>query len=76
MKLQPGSTLISNGQLIDGTGAPPVSNAAILIKDGLIEYAGPAADAPPVTDARKIDAKGGTIMPGLIEAHIHLTYFN
>ncbi|MBE2281891.1 MAG: amidohydrolase family protein, partial [Prosthecobacter sp.] len=76
MKLQPGSTLITNGQLIDGTGAPPVPNAAVIVKEGLIEYAGPAADAPPVPDARKIDAKGGTIMPGLIEAHIHLTYFN
>ncbi|MFM2168503.1 MAG: hypothetical protein RIS79_2874 [Verrucomicrobiota bacterium] len=76
MKLQPGSTLITHGQLIDGTGAAPVPNAAVIVTDGLITYAGPAAEAPPAPDARIIDAKGGTIMPGLIEAHIHLTYFN
>ncbi|MFN7562647.1 MAG: amidohydrolase family protein, partial [Prosthecobacter sp.] len=76
MKLQPGSTLITNGQLIDGTGSAPVPNAAVIVTDGLITYAGPAAEAPPAPDARVIDAKGGTIMPGLIEAHIHLTYFN
>jgi imidazolonepropionase-like amidohydrolase len=33
------------------------------------------APAPP-PDARKIDARGGTIMPGLVEAHYHPTYFN
>ena len=45
MKTASGTTLISNGQLIDGTGSAPVAVAALLIKDGLIEYAGPASDA-------------------------------
>jgi imidazolonepropionase-like amidohydrolase len=76
MKLQPGTTVIKNGQLVDGTGRPAIPNAAVIITDGTIAYAGPAADAPPAPDARTIDAGGGTIMPGLIEAHIHLTYFN
>ncbi|MDP1591709.1 MAG: amidohydrolase family protein [Prosthecobacter sp.] len=76
MKLQPGITVVKNGQLIDGTGKPAIPNAALVIENGLITYAGPAADAPWTPDARIIDAKGGTIMPGLIEAHIHLTYFN
>jgi len=76
MKLQSGTTLIHNGQLIDGTGAAPVPNAALVITDGRITYAGPAQQAPAVIDAHTIDAKGGTIMPGLVEAHIHLTYFN
>jgi len=77
MKLQPGTTFVKNGQLVDGTGRPAVPNAAVIITDGIISYAGPAADAPPAApEARTIDAGGGTIMPGLIEAHIHLTYFN
>ncbi|MBN8420246.1 MAG: amidohydrolase family protein [Verrucomicrobia bacterium] len=76
MKLQPSTTVIKNGQLVDGTGRPAVPNAAVIITEGIITYAGPAADAPPAPDARVIDAQGGTIMPGLIEAHIHLTYFN
>ena len=77
MKLQSGTTLIRNGQLVDGTGAPPVPDAAVVVTEGIITYAGPASEAPPLDpDIRTIDARGGTILPGLVEAHIHLTYFN
>ena len=77
MKIATGTTIINNGQLIDGTGAPAVPNAALVIKNGRIEFAGPAAQAPAVPpDAERIDARGGTIMPGLVEAHFHATYFN
>lgn len=77
MKTATGLTFVENGQLIDGTGSPPVPNAAVVIVDGRICYAGPAIDAPAVPpDAERIDAKGGTIMPGLVEAHFHATYFN
>jgi len=77
MKTAAGTTIITHGQLIDGTGAPPVSDAALVIRDGRIVYTGPAAGAPEVPpDAQRIDARGGTIMPGLVEAHFHATYFN
>jgi imidazolonepropionase-like amidohydrolase len=77
MKTAPGSLLIVNGQLVDGTGSPPKADAAVLVKDGKIIYAGTAQGAPAVpVDARRIDARGGTIMPGLVEAHFHATYFN
>jgi imidazolonepropionase-like amidohydrolase len=77
MKLESGTTCITNGTLIDGTGADPVPDACLLIEDGKIAWAGPAADAPGTPeDARRIDARGGTIMPGLVEAHFHATYFN
>jgi imidazolonepropionase-like amidohydrolase len=77
MKTAEGVTLITNGQLIDGTGAPAVPDAALVIQDGRITYAGPAARAPQIArEARRIDARGGTIMPGLVEAHFHPTYFN
>jgi len=77
MKTATGLTFVHNGQLIDGTGSPPVPRAAVLIKDGRISYAGPAIDAPAIPpDTERIDAKGGTIMPGLVEAHFHASYFN
>jgi imidazolonepropionase-like amidohydrolase len=77
MKLAQGTTVISNGQLVDGTGKPPVRDAAVVLQDGKIAYAGPTAGAPKVApDAERIDARGGTIMPGLVEAHYHATYFN
>src|SRR5438874_6569974 len=77
MKTATGTTIIRNGQLIDGTGAQPIRDAALVIHDGRITYAGPVAGAPPMPpEARRIDARGGTIMPGLVEAHFHPTYFN
>jgi imidazolonepropionase-like amidohydrolase len=77
MKTATGTTIIANGKLVDGTGAPPVGDAAVVIEDGRITYAGPVAAAPPAPpEARRIDARGGTIMPGLVEAHFHPTYFN
>jgi len=77
MKTATGTTIIFNGQLFDGTGASPVPDAALVIEDGRIAYAGPAKAAPTApSDARRIDARSGTIMPGLVEAHYHATYFN
>jgi len=77
MKLATNTTIIRNGQLIDGTGKPAIPNATVIVRDGRITYAGSteaALQSPP--DAQVIDAKGGTITPGLVEAHFHATYFN
>jgi imidazolonepropionase-like amidohydrolase len=77
MKTATGTLLVTNGQLVDGTGAPAVPNATLVIREGRIAYAGPAAGAPVLPPAtERIDARGGTIMPGLVEAHFHATYFN
>src|SRR6185369_4738625 len=77
MKTATGTTVITNGQLVDGTGAPPVRDAALVVENGIIAYAGPAAGMPHVPlEAKRLYARGGTIMPGLVEAHFHPTYFN
>lgn len=79
MRTGTGTTVVRNGQLILGTGAPPIPDGALLIRDGRIDFAGAARDLPPldpVAPVRQIDARGGTIMPGLVEAHFHPTYFN
>ncbi|NKB70673.1 MAG: amidohydrolase family protein [Candidatus Latescibacteria bacterium] len=69
--------VIANGQLVDGLGGAPVKDAALVVEEGQITFAGPAVAAPQLPDqARRIDAGGGTIMPGLVEAHYHPTYFN
>ena len=78
MKLAQGTTIIDGGQLVDGTGAPAVPRRG---RRGRATAAsptpGPAAGAPPrAAEAARIDARGGTIMPGLVEAHFHPTYFN
>ncbi|MDA1013467.1 MAG: amidohydrolase family protein [Planctomycetota bacterium] len=79
MKTATGTIVIRNGQLVDGTGGPAIPNGIVVIRDGRIEFAGGVADAPVVEiteDVTEIDACGGTIMPGLVEAHFHSTYFN
>ena len=77
MKMARGVTVIANGQLVDGKGGPPIPDGLVIAGDGKIEYAGPVLGAPEVPpDARRIDAHGGTILPGLVEAHFHPTYFN
>lgn len=77
MKTSSGVTVIDNGQVVDGTGSPPIQDAALVIEDGRIRYVGPAVAMPLVDrEATRIDAHGGTIMPGLVEAHFHATYFN
>ncbi|HVK16447.1 MAG TPA: amidohydrolase family protein [Fimbriiglobus sp.] len=77
MKMATGSTLIENGQLIDGNGGPPIPDAAVHVRNGRITYAGPARTMPATEDRPTvIDAGGGTILPGLVEAHYHPTYFN
>jgi imidazolonepropionase-like amidohydrolase len=77
MKTATGTTIITNGRLVDGTGRPPVADGVVVVTDGRIAYAGPRQAAPAAAaEARRIDARGGTIMPGLVEAHFHATYFN
>lgn len=68
--------IIYASTLIDGTGGPPVKDAAVVLaEDGTIAYAGPAAGAPErdLPEERQIDARDGTLLPGLIDSHLHLT---
>jgi len=77
MRTAAGITVIHNGMLVDGTGQPAVPQGAVVIRDGQITYAGPAQGMPEVPPtAETIDACGGTILPGLVEAHFHPTYFD
>ncbi len=58
------------GLLIDGTGAEPVKNSLVLVEDDKIVYAG--ADKE-VTGYDVKDITGKTIMPGLIDSHLHFS---
>ncbi|MCB6993609.1 amidohydrolase family protein [bacterium 210820-DFI.6.37] len=57
-----------NGVLIDGNGGEPVKDSLVLIEDKKIVYAGPKTDFSGY-EAR--DISGKTIMPGLIDTHLH-----
>src|ERR687891_96428 len=74
MSQAPSSTIVAlvGAQVIDGTGAAPVANAAVLISNGRIERVGPAGAIKIPTTATRIDVAGKTIVPGFINAHGHL----
>ncbi len=65
-------TLISNGTLIDGCGGPPIPDGAVLVEAGRIVAAGTRATVAARPDATPIDARGGWILPGLIDTHVHV----
>jgi imidazolonepropionase-like amidohydrolase len=64
-------TAIVGGRLIDGTGKPAIENAVVILKDGKIAAAGPAASTPVPEGAQIVDAHGKSVLPGLWEMHAH-----
>src|SRR4030066_1994420 len=63
--------VVQGGRPIDGNGGKPVDNATVVIEKNRIKRvaSGPAGEIP--QDATIIDARGKTILPGLIDNHIH-----
>jgi imidazolonepropionase-like amidohydrolase len=65
---------ITGATLIDGTGADPVENAAIVIAEKRIREIGPAAEVSVPADCETIDAFGKTVIPGIIDGHMHVGF--
>lgn len=63
-------TIVACGTLIDGFVDEPMSDMAVVIEDERITAVTPLADAP--DDADVIDHSQETVIPGLIDAHLHL----
>jgi imidazolonepropionase-like amidohydrolase len=59
--------------LIDGTGAPPVRDAVVLIREGAVECAGSRAACPVPAGVDTTDLAGLWITPGLVDAHVHFS---
>jgi imidazolonepropionase-like amidohydrolase len=66
--------LIIGGDLVDGTGAPPRPGVDVLTRDDEIVGVGPEAAGRAGPTAERIDAAGRTVMPGLVDAHVHCTF--
>ena len=77
MKSASGRLRIIGGMVFDGTGKDPVQGTEVRLRDGLIEAVGLASELPPLDpEVPVFDATGCTVLPGLVEAHFHSTYFN
>lgn len=70
------STLVlKGGLLIDGTGGAPLANSEVTIEDSQIVFSGEGSRVSTSTaDAEVIDVSGKTVLPGLVNTHIHLCY--
>ena len=70
-----GAVLISGGNVIDGTGSQPQPNTDVLIEGDRIIAVGKnlVVEKSSEREVRRVDATGLTVMPGLIDAHTHIT---
>jgi imidazolonepropionase-like amidohydrolase len=66
--------LVILGTLIDGTGADPIPDAAIVIQSGYIIAVGPRAQVAIPAGARQIDLPQATLLPGFINTHVHKAF--
>jgi imidazolonepropionase-like amidohydrolase len=67
--------VIRGKHLIDGTGAKPISPGLVAIAGKRIIYAGAVDEAPEFPKASAIDLPGATLLPGLIDMHVHPSYY-
>jgi len=67
-----GTVVLKAARLIDGTGAPAIANAVVVVTDNSIVAVGPASSVTIPADAKVIDLGNVTLLPGFIDAHTHL----
>jgi imidazolonepropionase-like amidohydrolase len=66
-----GTFALVGATLIDGSGAPPVPDAVVVVRDGRIVAAGPRASTSLPAGIPRVDAGGKTVLPGLWDMHAH-----
>jgi imidazolonepropionase-like amidohydrolase len=60
--------------LIDGTGGAPQPDSSVVIQEGRIAAAGPAAQIEAPAGAQLLDGRGKFLLPGYVDMHAHVTY--
>jgi imidazolonepropionase-like amidohydrolase len=65
--------LLRNVTVVDGTGAAPVPGQAVVVEGSRIAWIGPVESAPSTAPENVVDGGGRTVLPGLINCHVHLT---
>lgn len=67
------SFLLRDVTVVDGTGAPPAPGQALVVEARRIAWMGPAEQAPVTAPETVVEGGGRTVLPGLINCHVHLT---
>jgi imidazolonepropionase-like amidohydrolase len=69
---QPRPLVLEGGTLIDGTGRAPIPNAVVVVEGTRIKTVGTKGQVTYPANANVIRLDGRTILPGLIDGHLHL----
>jgi imidazolonepropionase-like amidohydrolase len=70
----PTSLLVEGARLITADGQPPIENGAMIVENGRITAVGRRDKLPVAAGAVRVDLSGKTVMPALVNTHIHLGY--
>jgi imidazolonepropionase-like amidohydrolase len=70
----PRRVVVHAGHALDVKSGKVLSDQTFIIEDGKIVSAGPATETKAPADAVRIELPNATVLPGLIDAHTHLTY--
>ena len=70
----PRATIFTGARLIDGNGGAAIEDSAFVVADGRFTQVGRKNELHAPADAARIDLTGKTVMPGLVDAHVHLGY--
>lgn len=68
-----GRIALTNGRIVDGTGVPPVELGTVVVNGALLEAVGPAGEVRVPEGCSVVDVAGGTVLPGLIDGHMHVS---
>jgi imidazolonepropionase-like amidohydrolase len=71
--MTPASFLLRNVTVVDGTGSDPVPGQAVVVEGRRIAWIGPDGAAPSTAPENVVDGGGRTVLPGLVNCHVHLT---
>ncbi len=67
-----GTMALVGGMLLDGYETPPIHHAAVVIEGNRIVAVGPASEVEIPAGARIVNTEGMTMLPGLVDLHVHL----
>jgi len=68
------AVLYEGARLLDGRGGPPIEKSALLVDNGRITAVGRQGDVKAPAGVTRVDLSGKTVMPAMINVHVHIGY--